>query len=120
MVDFIGLGMIAPILPSIVSSTQIGNILTAQYMAVVVGQVLVGVLADYVGRRRMIIAVMAFDAALFAATGFTRDATTILVLRLLAGLAAPVALGISYVAEVSLCVTFSLLISLSISPYVFP
>ena len=44
---------------------------------------------------------MAADAVLFAASGFTNDVTTLIVLRLLAGLSAPVALGISYVAAVS-------------------
>lgn len=101
LVDFIGLGMIAPILPSIVSDQDVGNILTAQYLAVVIGQVIIGTLADCFGRRRMIIAVMLFDAVLFASTGFTKNVVGILVLRLLAGFAAPVALGISYVASVS-------------------
>ena len=43
LVDFIGLGMIAPILPGIVSSDAVGAILTAQYCAVVLGQVLIGI-----------------------------------------------------------------------------
>ena len=101
LVDFIGLGMIAPILPGIVSSDAVGAILTAQYCAVVLGQVLIGALSDCFGRRRLIVAVMAADAVLFAASGFTNDVTTLIVLRLLAGLSAPVALGISYVAAVS-------------------
>lgn len=101
LVDFIGLGMIAPILPGIVSSQAVGNILTAQYLAVVIGQVAVAALSDVIGRRRVIVIVMVFDAILFASTGFTKDVTALIVLRLLAGFAAPVALGISYVAAVS-------------------
>ena len=101
LVDFVGLGMIAPILPGVVSGQQIGNILSAQYLAVVLGQVLVGVLADHFGRRRLIMVVMLLDAFFFAATGFTTTYETILVLRLFAGLCAPVPLGISYVASVS-------------------
>ena len=62
---------------------------------------LIGALSDCFGRRRLIVAVMAADAVLFAASGFTNDVTTLIVLRLLAGLSAPVALGISYVAAVS-------------------
>ena len=62
-------------------------------MAVVVGQLAVGAIADVVGRRRTIVGVMIFDAIMFGATGFSRDVTTILILRTLAGLAAPVALG---------------------------
>ena len=54
-----------------------------------------------VGRRRTIVGVMIFDAIMFGATGFSRDVTTILILRTLAGLAAPVALGISYVAALN-------------------
>lgn len=101
LVDFVGLGMIAPILPGVVSSQQIGNILSAQYLAVVLGQILVGVLADHFGRRRLIMVVMLLDAFFFTATGFTTTYETILVLRLFAGLCAPVPLGISYVASVS-------------------
>ena len=99
LVDFIGLGMIAPILPGIVSRSAIGSILTAQYTAVVVGQIVVGILADMFGRRRTIVAVMVFDAIMFAATGFTKEVTFILILRTMAGLAAPVALGISRAAK---------------------
>ena len=44
LVDFIGLGMVAPILPGIVSSEAVGYILTAQYLAVVTEQ-LAGALA---------------------------------------------------------------------------
>mgnify|MGYP003319344094 CR=1 FL=1 len=73
LVDFIGLGMIAPILPGIVSSDAVGAILTAQYCAVVLGQVLIGALSDCFGRRRLIVAVMAADAVLFAASGFTQS-----------------------------------------------
>lgn len=101
LVDFIGLGMIAPILPGIVSSQSVGDILTAQYLAVVVGQVAVAALSDVIGRRRVIAIVMLLDALLFGATGFTKDVSALVALRLLAGFAAPVALGISYVAEVS-------------------
>ena len=101
LVDFIGLGMIAPILPSIVEQQSVGNILTAQYAAVVIGQLVIGCLADRFGRRLMIFIVMLFDAILFAATGFTQDVTALIILRMLAGISAPVALGISYVAEVS-------------------
>ena len=101
LVDFIGLGMIAPILPSIVAKQSVGNILTAQYLAVVVGQLVVAGMSDYFGRRRVIFAVMVFDALLFGSTGFTKDVTALIVLRLLAGFAAPVALGISYVASIS-------------------
>tara|TARA_B110001452_G_scaffold265948_1_gene271644 strand:- start:314 stop:1774 length:1461 start_codon:yes stop_codon:yes gene_type:complete len=101
LVDFLGLGMIAPILPGIVSSRAVGIILSAQYMAVVVGQLVVGALADRYGRRRLIIAVMLLDAIFFTATGFTQDVATLIALRCVAGFAAPVALGISYVAEVS-------------------
>lgn len=101
LVDFIGLGMIAPILPAIVSRQAVGFILTAQYGAVVVGQIAVGALADRVGRRLVIVGVMSLDAVFFAASGFTTNATSLIVLRLLAGFAAPVALGISYVAAVS-------------------
>ena len=70
-VDFIGLGMVAPILPGIVSSRALGNILTAQYLAVVLGQIAVGAFADWYGRRRSIVLVMALDAVFFSATGFT-------------------------------------------------
>ena len=101
LVDFIGLGMIAPILPGIVSSQAVGNILTAQYLAVVVGQLTIAALSDAIGRRRVIFGVMIFDAILFSATGFTQEVTALIILRLLAGFAAPVALGISYVAAVS-------------------
>lgn len=101
LVDFIGLGMIAPILPDIVSDVAVGYILSVQYIAVVCGQIAVGALADALGRRRVIVAIMTFDAVTFTATGFTKDVTALIVLRLLAGLAAPVALGISYVAAVS-------------------
>ena len=93
--------MIAPILPGIVSRSAIGTILTAQYTAVVVGQIVVGILADIFGRRRTIVGVMIFDAIMFAATGLTKEVTIILILRTMAGLAAPVALGISYVAAVN-------------------
>ena len=62
---------------------------------------MIGVLSDWLGRRRLILAVMVFDAILFAATGFTKDVTALIVLRLLAGFSAPVALGIGYVADIS-------------------
>lgn len=101
LVDFLGLGMVAPILPGIVSSRAVGLILSAQYIAVVVGQLVVGALADRYGRRRLIVAVMLLDAIFFTATGFTQDVSTLVALRCVAGFAAPVALGISYVAEVS-------------------
>ncbi|CAK0907879.1 unnamed protein product [Prorocentrum cordatum] len=60
LVDFIGLSMIAPILPSIVGSQAVGNILTAQYLSVVAGQLAVAALADRFGRRLMIFLVMIF------------------------------------------------------------
>ena len=101
LVDFIGLGMVAPILPAIVSKQAVGNILTAQYLAVVFGQIAAGAFADKFGRRRAIMVVMAFDAILFSATGFTQDVLALIILRLLAGCSAPVAIGISYVAAVS-------------------
>jgi MFS family permease len=101
LVDFIGLGMIAPILPSIVAKQSVGNILTAQYLAVVIGQLVVAATSDLIGRRRVIFYVMVFDALLFGSTGFTKNVTALIVLRLLAGFAAPVALGISYVASIS-------------------
>lgn len=93
--------MIAPILPGIVSSQAVGNILSAQYLAVVFGQIAIGALADCFGRRQVIVFVMLFDAITFTATGFTKDVTSLIILRLLAGCAAPVALGISYVAAAS-------------------
>ena len=101
LVDFIGLGMISPILPGIVDSSGVGVILSAQYIAVVFGQVVIAALAEKFGRRRAIVAVMYVDAITFAATGFFTDVTALIVLRLIAGFAAPVVLGISYVASVS-------------------
>ena len=44
---------------------------------------------------------LSFNMVIFMATGFTKDVIALIIVRLLAGLAAPVALGISYVAAVS-------------------
>ena len=49
----------------------------------------------------MVVIVMLVDAFLFTLTGFTTDPIVLLVIRMLVGFAAPIALGISYVGEVS-------------------
>ena len=63
--DYFGLGVIVPLLPrwcrrvAGVSDQWVGFILTGQYFAVVLGQLVVGVAADRLGRHRTMAAVMA-------------------------------------------------------------
>ena len=105
--DYFGLGVIVPLLPrwcrrvARVSDQWVGFILTGQYCAVVLGQLVVGVAADRIGRHRTMAAVMAGDAALFVASGLIDRAAPQLLARVAVGLCAPPALAVAWVAEAS-------------------
>ena len=83
-----------------VSDQWVGYILTAQYSAVIVGQIVVGFAADRFGKRRVMLVVMAGDCVLFAASGFITRALPQLLVRAAVGLFAPPALAIGWISEV--------------------
>lgn len=99
--DQFGLGIVTPLLPFVVSPLWVGLILTGQYVAVVVGQLVLGALSDRVGRRRVIALVMAMDALLFALTSLFTSELPLLAVRVSVGFFAPISLSISWVADVS-------------------
>ena len=99
--DMAGLGMMAPLLPFHVEAHWVGPILTGQYMAVIVGQIIFGMLSDRLGRQPAMLTVMFVDMALFVASGFISHAPTLLIVRVLAGLAGPVAISLSWISDVS-------------------
>jgi MFS family permease len=97
--DLFGLGVISPLLPFIVPARWVGIILTGQFIAVVIGQVVLGAISERLGRRRVLVLVMGMDAILFGLTLFTKPVSLFCV-RVAVGLL-PVSLSISWVTDVS-------------------
>lgn len=100
--DQFGLGLISPLLPFRVDSAlEVGVVLTAQYVAVVAGQLLVGALSDVIGRRTCLVIVMGMDAVLFGLTAWAEGIIFLVLVRTAVGLFAPISLAVSWVADVS-------------------
>lgn len=104
--DFFGIAIIAPILPEWVAARNhspqwVGTILTGQYAAVVLGSLLFGVVADRFGAACALGTCMLIDAVAFAASAFAPTVQALLVMRIVAGLAAPQGLSIAWIASVS-------------------
>jgi MFS family permease len=99
--DQFGLGIVTPLLPFIVPASWVGIILSAQYCAVVVGQMALGAISDRLGRRRVIALVMGMDAILFGLTALFTEPLPLLAIRVAVGFFAPISLSISWVADVS-------------------
>lgn len=104
--DFFGIAIIAPILPEWVAARNhspqwVGTILTGQYSAVVVGSLLFGVVADRFGAACALGTCMLIDTVAFAASAFAPTVEALLVMRIVAGLAAPQGLSIAWIASVS-------------------
>ena len=101
-VDLFGLAILVPLLPFRHTALVVATTLTAQYGAVLVGQLGWGVASDRLGRRRTLAIVMAGDALLFAATAFARSPAALVAVRAAVGCFAPLGLGIAWVSDCSI------------------
>uniref|UniRef100_A0A7S3NQ17 Major facilitator superfamily (MFS) profile domain-containing protein n=1 Tax=Aureoumbra lagunensis TaxID=44058 RepID=A0A7S3NQ17_9STRA len=99
--DFFGLAIIAPLLPSRVNAQMVGFIISGQYLAVVIGSVVLGVIADFAGGNRALAITMICDAILFAGSAFVDSAFALLALRCCVGFFAPQGLAIAWIGSVS-------------------
>jgi putative MFS transporter len=73
--------------PNKASSAELSALLSSVYVGAIVGAPLFGYLADRLGRRTILIAVLLWTALMSIAAGFTQDVLQLAVCRGLAGLA---------------------------------
>ena len=104
--DYLGMAMLTPALPYFLSdlglsatavATWTGAITTAQYAGAACGNMAVGAMGDALGSRATLGATLFGDVALFAATAFSRDVTTLIVIRCLAGVSSPLVASLHYI-----------------------
>lgn len=109
--DYFGLATMTPTLPFYLGELGIGAatvaswtgaILSAQFGAVVVGNLVWGNVADRLGARRALQLTMLGDVVFFSATAFARSAPELLLVRLLAGASTPLVPALSFIFEVKL------------------
>ena len=104
--DYLGMAMLTPALPYFLSdigmsaaavATWTGAITTAQYAGAACGNMAVGAMGDALGSRATLGATLFGDVALFAATAFSRDVTTLIIIRCLAGVSSPLVASLHYI-----------------------
>lgn len=86
---------------SVAAAEPSSQIISGQYAAVVMGSAIFGALADRYGNACALSSCMLVDAALFAASGWAPSPEALLAMRLVAGVATPQALAISWISSVS-------------------
>mmetsp|Transcript_56310 Transcript_56310/g.155403 ORF Transcript_56310/g.155403 Transcript_56310/m.155403 type:complete len:348 (-) Transcript_56310:606-1649(-) len=104
--DYFGLATLQPALPFYLATIGVddvplwaGIILSGQFAAVVLGNLVWGVAADRFGARKVLQITMVGDAIFFAATGFCRNLPLLIVVRVFAGLSTPLVPSLAYIFE---------------------
>jgi len=104
--DYLGMAMLTPALPYFLSdlglsatavATWTGAITTAQYAGAACGNMAVGAMGDALGSRATLGATLLGDVALFTATAFSTNVTTLIVVRCLAGVSSPLVASLHYI-----------------------
>ena len=104
--DYLGMAMLTPALPYFLSdigmsaaavATWTGAITTAQYAGAACGNMAVGAMGDALGSRATLGATLFGDVALFTATAFSKNVTTLIVVRCLAGVSSPLVASLHYI-----------------------
>ena len=104
--DYLGMAMLTPALPYFLSdlglsatavATWTGAITTAQYAGGACGNMAVGAMGDALGSRATLGATLFGDVALFTATAFSKNVTTLIVVRCLAGVSSPLVASLHYI-----------------------
>ena len=108
MVSELGLGVVVPILPSMVQdlglgATGLGLVLSAPYLARVLLNLPVGALVQRFGRVPMMVTGEIAEASAYALTAFATSLPSLLAARLLVGAASATAKGAAgvYLADVT-------------------
>ena len=105
--DYVGLATLQPSLPfyleDLVAEDKVvywnGLIVTAQFIAVVLGNIFWGFLGDRMTSRHVLMLAMLGDVITFCVTAFVRSPILLVVIRFLAGLSTPLTPALLYIFE---------------------
>jgi len=106
--DYVGLSVLGPALPFYLADVGLdddavvmwtGAIFSAQFAAVVIGNLAWGFFGDRLGSKRALQLAMVGDVVTFAITPFVRDPALLLVVRVFAGLSTPLVTSLLYIFE---------------------
>ena len=105
-VDFFGLGTIYPLLPVFCKDFEnggmwLGAILSAQSAGVIIGTVLVGILSDMFGRKRLGLYSMFGDGIFFFLAGMMTNPLGMLIVRLICGIFSPIPCSYSWIIDLT-------------------
>mmetsp|Transcript_23225 Transcript_23225/g.62962 ORF Transcript_23225/g.62962 Transcript_23225/m.62962 type:complete len:489 (-) Transcript_23225:1004-2470(-) len=103
-VDYLGLSILTPVLPFYLSDKGVehvelwaGAILSAQFVAVIIGNLVWGNVADRYGTKRAFIATMTGDSVLFGLTAVANTPWQLLVVRFFTGAFSPLVPSLTHV-----------------------
>jgi YNFM family putative membrane transporter len=101
-----GLGTIMPLLPFFLEDTEdavfwLGAIMSCQALGVVCGIVIMGIMSDRFGRKRMGAITMFGDSTMFLLSGLMKTPLSLLICRFVAGLFCPIPVAMSWLIDIS-------------------